>query len=80
MLQLLSEKERGEYVIRHNVDGLLRGGFKSRQEGLQIQKQNGIINANEWRSLENMNNRLGGDEYREAANIYGDTNKGVSNA
>jgi HK97 family phage portal protein len=37
------------------VDGLLRGDAKSRNEALQIQRQNGIINANEWRSIENMN-------------------------
>jgi hypothetical protein len=42
-----------------SVDGLLRGDAKSRNEALQIQRQNGIINANEWRELENMNPQEG---------------------
>lgn len=49
-----SEKKSGMYV-EWNVDGLLRGDAKSRNESLQIQRQNGVINANEWRSYENLN-------------------------
>ncbi|HPU35047.1 MAG TPA: phage portal protein [Phycisphaerae bacterium] len=48
------EKEQG-YYVKFNVEGLLRGDYKSRQEGLAIQRQNGIINADEWRELEEMN-------------------------
>lgn len=53
------------------VDGLLRGDFKTRQEGLQLMRQNGAINANEWRRLMNMNRRKdpGGEEYIVAANM-----------
>lgn len=53
------EKEQGFYV-KFNVEGLLRGDYKSRQEGLAIQRQNGIINADEWRELEEMNPIPGG--------------------
>lgn len=51
--------------VRHNVAGLLRGDTKSRAEALQIQRRNGVINANEWRLLEDLNPRTdeGGDEY-----------------
>lgn len=43
------------YTAEWLVDGLLRGDAKSRNEALQIQRQNGIINADEWRAIENMN-------------------------
>lgn len=50
---------------RMNISALLRGDFKSRQEGLNIQRRAGVINANEWRGLEDLNPRTdsGGDEY-----------------
>lgn len=60
--KLFTPKERQEgYYVKFNVEGLLRGDYKSRQEGLAIQRQNGVINADEWRDLEEMN-PIGGDE------------------
>lgn len=51
--KLLTREERRQgYYARFNVDGLLRGDYKSRQEGLAIQRQNGVINADEWREFE----------------------------
>ncbi|MPZ58449.1 MAG: phage portal protein [Rhizobiales bacterium] len=65
--QLLTVEDRNSgVIIRFNLDGALRGDFKSRQEGLQIQRQNGVINANDWREHEGMNPispEDGGDEY-----------------
>lgn len=59
---LLTPKDRASgVIIRFNLESALRGDFKSRQEGLQIQRQNGIINANEWREYENLN-PIGDDE------------------
>jgi len=57
--------------IRFNLDSVLRADFKSRQEGLQIQRQNGAINANEWREMEGMNPRTDpdGDTYLHPANM-----------
>ena len=57
--------EGDEYYAKHKFDGLLRGDAKSRNEALQIQRRNGVINANEWRALQDMNPRPdeGGDEY-----------------
>lgn len=51
--------------FKFNVSALLRGAAKDRAEALQIQRRNGVINANEWRALEDMNPRQdpGGDEY-----------------
>lgn len=53
------EREQG-YFAKINVEGLLRGDYKSRQEGLAIQRQNGVINADEWRDIEDYN-PIGGD-------------------
>lgn len=49
-----SERKRGFYA-EHLVDALLRGDMTSRNAALATQRQNGIINANEWRAIENMN-------------------------
>lgn len=53
-------------IIRFNLDAALRGDFKSRQDGLAIQRMNGVINGNEWRERENMNpigDEDGGEDY-----------------
>jgi HK97 family phage portal protein len=63
---LTDEDRRSGIVIRFNVDGALRGDFKSRQEGLNIMRQAGVVSANDWREHENMNpisSDDGGDEY-----------------
>lgn len=53
---LLTDDDRaGGIIIRFNLDGILRGDFKSRQEGLNLQRMAGVINANDWREQENMN-------------------------
>jgi HK97 family phage portal protein len=54
-----SDREKSVYFAEFLVDGLLRGDVKSRSEALQIQRQNGIINADEWREIENMNPQEG---------------------
>ena len=45
---------RSGYYTKMDLKGLLRGDFKSRQEGLQIMRRNGLINANDWLALEDM--------------------------
>ena len=53
-------------IIRFNLNAALRGDFKTRQDGLAIQRRNGVINANEWREQENMNplsDEDGGEDY-----------------
>jgi phage portal protein BeeE len=54
-LQLLTELDRKKYFTEFLVDALLRGDNASRQSALQTMRQNGIINADEWREIENMN-------------------------
>ena len=63
---LLTDRDRNSgIIIRFNLDAILRADFKSRQEGLRMQREMGVINANEWREKEGMNPREGGDEYYE---------------
>lgn len=60
MLSLLEENELEDYLIEHEEKAILLGDVKARSEALQIQRQNGVINADEWRELENMNPIGGG--------------------
>ena len=63
---LLTDADRRQGVaIRFNLDSILRADFKSRQEGLKMQREMGVISANDWREIEGLNPREGGDEYWE---------------
>ena len=70
---LLTEEDwRDGVVIRFNLDSILRADFKSRQEGLQIQRQNGVLSPNEWREIEGKNpisNEKGGEDYLRPSNM-----------
>ena len=61
----------GSVIIRFNLDSILRADFKGRQEGLQIQRQNGAINADEWREIEGRNPIGGtkGETYLRPSNM-----------
>ena len=43
------------YFAEYLVDSLLRGDTVSRQTALQIMRQNGVINADDWAEIENRN-------------------------
>lgn len=70
---LLTDQDRNSGVIvRFNLDKANRADFKSRQEGKQIQRQNGVISPNEWREDEDMNPisaEDGGDDYLRPGNM-----------
>jgi HK97 family phage portal protein len=70
---LLTDEDRAAgRVIRFNLDSILRSDFKSRQEGLQIQRLNGAIDGDEWREIEGRNplkSGKGGDEVWRPANM-----------
>jgi HK97 family phage portal protein len=51
---------RGRFA-EHVLDGLLRGDALARAQALAIQRQNGVLTANEWREIENRNPIEGGD-------------------
>ena len=52
---LFTEKEKGVFYVRFNMDGLMRGAYKERMEGYAIGRQNGWLSMNDIRGLENMN-------------------------
>ncbi|KIR03800.1 Phage portal protein [Lachnospiraceae bacterium TWA4] len=63
---LLSEKEKPQYFMKFNVDGLLRGDYQSRMSGYATARQNGWMSANDIRELENLDRipeSEGGDLY-----------------
>lgn len=62
-VQLL-EAEPDLYA-KHNMDALLRGDALARSQALEIQRRNGVRNADEWRALEDLNPRSdpGGQVY-----------------
>lgn len=69
---LLDESERLLYFARFNVDGLLRGDYKSRMEGYAIGRQNGWLSINDIRRLEDMSlvpADKGGDDYLVNGNM-----------
>ena len=52
---LFSDAEKGRFFVQFNIDGLMRGDYKSRMEGYAIARQNGWMSANDIRELENLN-------------------------
>lgn len=69
---LLTDADRRDgIIIRFNMDSTLRADFKSRQDGLWLQRQAGVISANEWREIEGKNPRSDdeGNDYLYPANM-----------
>ena len=63
---LLSREEKKKYEIRFNVDGLLRGDYKSRMEGYAVGINNGFMCPNDVRRLEGFDlipAEKGGDDF-----------------
>lgn len=69
---LFSDREKGRFYVQFNIDGLMRGDYKSRMEGYAIGRQNGWLSANDIRSLENLNpipEEEGGNVYMVNGNM-----------
>ena len=69
---LLSADEKKHYYVKFNVDGLLRGDYKSRMEGYNIGRQGGWMSANDIRALENLDlipDESGGNLYLVNGNM-----------
>ena len=69
---LFSIDEKTELFVKFNVEGLLRGDYKSRMEGYATARQNGWMSANDIRELENMERipeEKGGDLYLVNGNM-----------
>ena len=63
---LLKPDEKQDMFIRFNVEGLLRGDYKSRMDGYAVARQNGWMSANDIRALESLDRipeEEGGDLY-----------------
>lgn len=67
--KLFREDEKGEYFVKFNLDGLQRGDAKSRSEFYSKMLQNGVMNINEVRNLENLNSIEGGDKHFVQLNL-----------
>lgn len=68
-LKLFGQRRRSTYV-EHNVDGVQRGDFKSRVEGIARSIQTGQMTPNEGRGLENRAPLPGGDKlYIQGATV-----------
>ena len=69
---LFTPDEKKKYFAKFNVDGLLRGDYKSRVDGYAVARQNGWMNVNEIRELEGMDRipaSEGGDLYLVNGNM-----------
>ena len=69
---LLSPREKREYCIKFNVDGLLRGDYQSRMNGYAVGRQDGWMSANDIRELEHLDRipvEQGGDLYLVNGNM-----------
>ena len=69
---LLTRDDKQRYFWKFNVDGLLRGDYQSRMQGYAVGRQNGWLNANDIRELENMDEipaAEGGDLYLVNGNM-----------
>lgn len=68
---LIRPQDRTKYRFRFNFEGLLRGDAKSRSELYSSALQNGWMNRNEVRSLENLNSSTdeGMDDFTVQTNL-----------
>ena len=51
---VLIDEEKNQFFPKFNVDGLMRGDYKSRMEGYAVAITNGIMSVNDVRKLEDL--------------------------
>ena len=67
---ILSEADRASGLFfEFLIEGFLRGNMKERTQAFHTQRNDGIINQNEWREKENMNPVKGGEVYLVNGNM-----------
>lgn len=66
---LMSSEMRQRFFFEFNIDGLLRGDFKTRMEGFAIMIKWGLASPNEIRRLMNLPPVDGGDERLQPLNM-----------
>ena len=52
---LFTEEEREKYYCKYNINELLRGDAETQAKVLEIKRRNGVINADQWRELDDEN-------------------------
>ena len=57
---VLTPRERNMYFFKFNTNGLMRGDTAARTAYYNMMRQNGVMNADEIRELEDMNNQENG--------------------
>lgn len=62
-LKLFRSNELGKTFVEFNVNGLLRGDAKTRNESYKTAITNGYMSINEVRRKENLNGIEGGDKH-----------------
>jgi HK97 family phage portal protein len=79
-LKLFGQRNGGRFV-EHNLDGLMRGDFTSRMQGLATSVQNGLLTPNEARKLDNRPAKDNGDDLliQGATVPLGSQNMGIPN-
>lgn len=78
---LFLDTGKGRFFAQFNMDGLMRGDYKSRMEGYAIARQNGWMSANDIRTLENLNplpEEEGGNAYLINGNMIPITLAGIN--
>ncbi len=68
-MQLISTKMQNTLYTRFNLDGFLRGDTLSRYQAYAVARQNGWLNGNDIRELEDQNPIPGGEIYLQPANM-----------
>lgn len=66
---LTNDEKSAGYYFKHNVNALLRGDFLTRMQGYATALQNGWLNQNEVRELEDLDGFEGGDDYHIQLNM-----------
>ena len=70
---LLTDSDRAaDIIVKFNLDAVERANLKDRAEALKVMRENGVINADEWRQREDMNplpEGAGGQDYIRPMNM-----------
>ena len=69
---LLTQDEKRQYFVKFNLEGLLRGDYKSRMEGYAVGINNGFMSVNDVRRLEDWDlvpDSLGGNLHMVNGNM-----------
>jgi HK97 family phage portal protein len=59
--RVLTVGQRQRFAAEFSLDAILRGSFRDRLEAAGTAVQNGLMTRNEWRQMENLPPRDGGD-------------------